>query len=127
MWKQDGKMIQYVYYPDQKGKFGDSFYYSDETGGTMLIQPDVWYLIENHIIMNIPGKSDGLIEAWIDGVKAVTIPDLRFRDTDAFGIDLFQFSTFFGGGDESWSSRKDEYIYFDDFIISSTPIGNKKR
>ncbi len=127
MWKQDGKIIQYVYYPDQKGKFGDTFYYMDETGGTLLVQPGVWYLIENHIVMNTPGKTDGLIEAWVDGKKGVSIPNLRFRDTNAFGIDLFQFSTFFGGGDDSWSSLKDEYIYFDDFIISQQSISRSPK
>jgi len=36
---------------------------------------------------------------------------------DSFAIDALYFSTFFGGSDKSWATRKDETITFDDFHL----------
>ena len=46
----------------------------------------------------------------------------RFRDIDTFAIDGFWLATFFGGGDDTWNATKDEYLYFDDFVISTERI-----
>jgi len=47
---------------------------------------------------------------------------MRWRDVDSFSIDCFYFSTFFGGSGTEWAPIKTEYIDFDEFIISTTPI-----
>jgi hypothetical protein len=41
--------------------------------------------------------------------------DLRFRKDMSFGIDQFKFTTYFGGNDETWATKKDERLYFKDF------------
>jgi hypothetical protein len=122
MWKQQGKIIQYVYHPGQSGKFGDTYDWQNAAGDVLCFKPDQWYQVEHHIIMNKPGMNNGKIEAWLDGKKSLEINDIKFRDVNDFAIDKFQFSTFFGGSDYSWSATKDEYLYFDDFIVSTKPI-----
>jgi hypothetical protein len=52
--------------------------------------------------------------------------DLRFREGNNFGIDTFMFSTFFGGNDPSWGPTKEEFTYFDDFIVSTQRITKDK-
>lgn len=66
--------------------------------------------------------NDGVLQTWFDGEQVVDLDDLRFRDVDSFAIDRFYISTFFGGGDATWAPTKDEYITFDDFIVSTTRI-----
>jgi len=75
--------------------------------------------------MNDPSETNGIIEGWFDGEKALDVRDISFRYTDSFAIDKFQFSTFFGGQGDS-RAQKDEYAYFDDFIISTEPVRSQQ-
>jgi len=109
MWRSDGRVVQYVYHPDKPGKYGEDFPWN------CSFKPGTWHTIQNRFVMNTPGKYDGIIQAWFDGKLVLDKRDMRFRDVDSFGIDLFYFSTFFGGGDDSWSTSKDETVMFDDF------------
>lgn len=111
MWRRDGMMVQYLYYPDKSGTYGEDFPWN------RAITRGVWHTITNHFKMNTPGKRDGVMQAWLDGELVLDRRDIRFRDDTGFGIDLFYFSTFFGGSNSSWKTSKDETILFDDFII----------
>ena len=122
MWRADGYMVQYVYYPDQRRKWGDSLFWQKDFWSDYAFEPDVWYTVENRIKMNTPGEYDGVIEGWLNGELALRETGLRFRDTPALKIDKFYFSTFFGGQGYRWAPTKDEYILFDNFIISTGPI-----
>ena len=39
---------------------------------SITLQDNRWYCIETHEAMNTPGLPDGIIEAWVDGVKVLT-------------------------------------------------------
>lgn len=115
MWREEGRVVQYVYHPDQPGTWGEDLPWDE--GGQRTFEPGRWHDLEHRVVINTPGEHDGLIDAWFDGELALRRDDLRFRDTDGFAIDALYFSTFFGGGDASWASTKDEHIDFDDFEI----------
>ncbi|MGH7442368.1 MAG: hypothetical protein ACREKE_06825 [bacterium] len=38
-------------------------------------------------------------------------------------LDVFYFSTFFGGGEPDWAARKAEHAEFSGFVIADGPIG----
>lgn len=118
-WHQDGKAVIYVYHPDQPSDYGEQMFWDDGVGGQRYFQPGEWHQVEHRIVMNTPGQSNGLVQCWFDGELSLDRRNMRFRYVDDFAIDTFFFSTFFGG---SWTSTKDEYIYFDDFVISTEPI-----
>ena len=120
MWRKGGEAVQYVYHPDQPTIYGEDMAW--DIGGTRVFSPGTWVRVEHRIVMNTPKQKDGIVEGWWNGVKALSRKNIRFRDVNTFAIDGFYFSTFFGGGDSSWSSTKDEYVYFDDFIIATKPI-----
>ncbi len=115
MWRSDGRIVQYMYYPDMSGTYGEDFPWDIDK--EHYFKPNIWYKIKNHFVMNTPGKNDGVIQAWLDDVLVLDRHDIRFRDVDSFGIDLFYFSTFFGGNNQTWATSKDETILFDDFKI----------
>jgi hypothetical protein len=121
VWLRGGEIGQYIYHPDQPDKWGQVFKYSAQ-GRSVLIERGRWYRIINRIVMNTPMKQDGIVQAWMDGKLVLDLRNLRFRDIDSIGIDSFYFSTFFGGDDITWAASKDEYIYFDSFLITSSPI-----
>jgi hypothetical protein len=122
MWRQRGQIVHYVYHPDQPSIYGQDYDWNVE--GRHLFTPGVWQRVEHRIVMNTPGRNDGIIQGWLDGFLALDVEGLRFRDTESFAIDLFYFSTFFGGNDPTWAPRRDEHVDFDDFVIATRPITN---
>ena len=116
MWLGEGRATQYIYHPDQSGMYGEFFFWGHR------FEPGKWHAVEHHFSMNTPGMNDGVLQTWFDGADALLVEGLRFRDIDTFAIDGFWLATFFGGGDDTWNATKDEYVYFDDFVISTERI-----
>lgn len=117
MWRRGGKVVQYVYHPDQPASFGEDFEW--DHGGQRSFHPGRWHRVEHRIAINSPGRNDGIVQGWFDGALALDRRDVRFRDVNAFAIDVFAFSTFFGGSDPTWAPSKDEHITFDQFVIAT--------
>ncbi|HVY29502.1 MAG TPA: hypothetical protein VHB79_23245 [Polyangiaceae bacterium] len=120
MWREGGAAVQYVYYPDQAQMCGDDFPWN--VGGTRAFRHGEWYSLEHHLLLNHGDQADGLVEAWFDGELALQRKNVRFRSVDTIPIDSFYFSTFFGGSSSEWAPPEDEYIDFDDVVVSTKPI-----
>jgi len=120
MWRDQGKIVQYVYHPDQKDKFGKDFVWDIE--GETYFEPGLWYRVETWIKLNSPGKNNGIVESWLDGKLALKNKKMRFRDIKSLKIDALLFTTFFGGSDDTWATKKAEHVCFDNVIISTRPI-----
>ena len=118
MWREDGRVVQYLYYPDQPGRYGHQIPWMDaSTKKQIRFIPGKWHTVVHQVTINTPGKRDGKLRAFFDNKPVLKLDDLRFRDTSNFSIDGFVFSTFFGGGDGSWQTIADETVYFDNFQI----------
>jgi hypothetical protein len=122
MWRADGKIVQYVYHPDQPGEYGEDFDWNFG-GCPRFFVPGRWYCLETYVKMNTPGRKDGVIVSWLDGDKALEVKGLRFRDVPSIRIDKLYFETFFGGGDPSWATPRDQYALFDNFVMAKNYIG----
>jgi hypothetical protein len=117
MWLARGEVVQYVYHVDQPTNYGENFHW--DRGGQRFFRPGTWHHVEHRIVINTPGQRDGIVQGWFDGVLALDRRDVRFRDVNTFAIDLFAFSTFFGGSDATWAPTKDEQVTFDQFVIGA--------
>ena len=113
MWRDNGTLENYVYHAGQRSRYGDDEYWNANA------QPGTWHRIQHRIVMNTPGVANGIVEAWLDGIKVLSITKLTFRNTADIGINLFYFSTFYGGNDASWAPAEDQYAYFDNFRIAT--------
>ena len=113
MWNRHGKLVQYVYHPDQKRAFGDSFEWE-----MSVLDTEKWHTIKTRVRMNRPSKHDGLIQSWLNGKLVLDRRNLRFRDNQKLQIDRFMFASFYGGSDASWAPKRDQAIYLDEFILS---------
>lgn len=123
MWRRHGKIVQYVYHPDQPHQHGDELPW--DRGGQHFFVPGQWHHIETRVKLNTPGLRDGIIQSWLDGELAFDRRNFRFRDTARLRINIFDFSTFFGGSDRSWSTTKEENVFFDNVLISTAPIAHQ--
>jgi hypothetical protein len=122
MWREDGAIVQYTYHVDQPTQYGEDMPW--DIGGQRHFVAGQWHRVEHRVVMNTPGVHDGVIEGWLDGERVFTREGLLFRDVDGFAVDLFYFSTFFGGSGDDWAPSKPEHVDFDEFIIAAVPIGH---
>ncbi|MFK7736824.1 MAG: polysaccharide lyase [Pirellulaceae bacterium] len=115
-------MLTYSKHPgsgfDGEGRDEDDDYWTDKKGELIEIQSGRWYRVTQLVKMNSDGRSNGRMKCWLNGKLALDKRGIEFRKTRDFGVDVFYFSTFFGGGSEEWAPSKDEVIYFDEFDIT---------
>ncbi len=116
MWRTDGKVVQYMYVPEQVSQWGDNLYW--DASGQTSFAPGQWHYVRTRIVMNTPGLNDGMLQSWFDGVLALDRNDMRYRDVASLSIDTLYFSTFFGGSGGDWAPTDNEYADFYDFIIT---------
>lgn len=113
----------YLYHPDIYKAAGDSKpiagknYYGrgPALAPGFTLKPGTWYTVTQRIVMNTPGKADGLVEGYINGKLCAVQTGIRFRDISSLKIDQIYFADFFGGSGEP--PVKTETISFDDFVI----------
>lgn len=112
-------LCQYIYYPKKDSNWGKDFDWKYKNK-RVYIKTGTWHTIKTRIKLNKSSKD--LIESWFDGKKVLSLK-LILRTKDYFyGIDSFNFVAMFGGNDKTWETKKTEYIYFDDFMISNKII-----
>lgn len=116
MWRRDGRGEAYVYHVDQPEKYGESFPFPEDfrfpVGQTIAVRLAV--------SMNDPAGSDGTLAVWItlpgqSPRQVVDHRNLRWRTTEAFGVDSLYFETFHGGSDNSWAPKNTCWAEFADF------------
>jgi hypothetical protein len=133
MWRSGGAAVQYVYYPRQTSTYGVDIPYmspgsqpfGDLSGAVARFRPGVWHRVVHRVVMNDPGKANGVLEAWFDGMPALNLRDRVWRLDATVHVDALYFSTFFGGSDPSWAAMRDEAVDFDDFVVSTHPLARR--
>lgn len=116
MWREDGILENYVYHASQRNFYGNDEFWN------VSATPGVWHRVQHRVVLNTPGLKNGILEAWFDGTKVLSLQNLEYRKTNTIGINLFYFSTFFGGNDASWAPSTDQIMNFDNFVLSTSLI-----
>ncbi len=81
-----------------------------------------WVSVEGHVKLNSPGQSDGIFTLSIDGQVEVSHDNLNWvYSYDDFGINAVFLENYWNSG-----SPVEQERYFDDFVISTSPIGLAK-
>ncbi|MGH3585410.1 MAG: polysaccharide lyase, partial [Pseudonocardia sp.] len=113
MWRSGGEGEVYAYLPTSE-EHGTSL-----GRGCWSFVPGSWTTVRQRVQLNTPGTADGRITVWQDGRMVLDKGGLDFRSTDELRIDGVFFSTFFGGGDESWASPSDQHAEFAAFEVAA--------
>jgi hypothetical protein len=117
MWRRNGDGEVYAYLPTSRDR-GTSL-----GRGNWRFQEGKWYLVEQSVTLNTPGKSNGSIRLWINEQLVVEDHNLTFRTTRELKIEGILFSTFFGGNDLSWATPQATHVDFARFAVSDRYIG----
>ena len=115
MWRPGGAGEEYGYI------LPDTHNYGTELGlGSWTFTTGEWHHLAEEIILNAPGRADGVLRVWFDRAPTATptfeATNLTYRN-DTTPVSALFFSTFFGGHDASWASPKDTYVDFARFEV----------
>ena len=108
----------YCYHADQKGTYGDTWIWSKGYRG--YLTSNRWYCIEQYLKMNTPGKTDGILKAWVDGRLAFEKTDIRFRHVTHLKIEQIWMNVYHGGRKPS---PHDQHLFIDNVVIAKKYIG----
>lgn len=108
----------YAYHADMKDKYGDFWHWSQ--GRPTALARNRWYCIEQYFRVNTPGQHDGVMQAWVDGVKVFSRSDIRVRDLDSIRIEEIWLNVYHGG---TAVSPYDQHLFIDDVVIARRYIG----
>lgn len=117
MWRKNGMGEVYVYMPSSQ-QWGTSLGRGNFTFGRGEFE-----CLEQEVVLNTPGKNDGIIRTWHNGKLAYESTQMLYRTVPTLKIEGIFFSTFFGGGDPSWAPPADTHADFGGFVTSSERIG----
>jgi len=117
MWRKDGRVVSYVYHPDQKEDYGDDFQWNSTKIEPLHFKPNKWEKVRFTVKLNSPRQYDGSIIGYFNNIEALKKTDFRFRDSNDLKIDKLCFNTFFGGNDKSWSPEKEQRLFIRSLII----------
>ena len=94
----------------------------DDNSGQVDVDKGNWHHYEVRVKINDPPNSyTGEIETWYDGLQKALKTDYRFRKTgETFKIDKIMIATIHS--DASDQAPQDNFIYYDNFIISTHQI-----
>jgi len=78
-----------------------------------------WVAVESYVKLNTPGLQDGEFAFWIDGKLEARATGLNWVDTwNVYGLNATFLENYWNSG-----SVRDQERYFDNFVISTEPIG----
>jgi hypothetical protein len=109
MWREDGRIIPYVYHFKQTDQFGDTF------GATLgYFTNTKAHLVEYYVKLNTSGGgaegiSDGILRIYLDKALVFEKTDMCYR-TDQSQIDTCHLAIFPGGSTADWNMTADGYI-----------------
>ncbi|HTR59127.1 MAG TPA: hypothetical protein VMM27_13200 [Casimicrobiaceae bacterium] len=112
----------YAYHADMKDYNGEPWNW--DGGGRSLLARNRWYCIEQYAKVNTPGRSDGVLRAWIDGVLVYERTNIRMRTIPTLKIEMVWMNVYHGGTEPS---PRDQHLYIDNVVIAKRYIGPMAR
>lgn len=104
MWREDGRIIPYLYYYEMPGDFGHTFgetlgYFTNTTA----------HKVRYYAKLNTGSDKNGILRIYLDDVQVFEKTNLIYR-TDDSKIDTVHISIFAGGSTPEWNMTADGYI-----------------
>ena len=99
-------------------EYGDGWGWN--MGPTGLLENNRWYGIEQYVKLNDPGKENGVLKAWIDGVLVFEQTGIRFRDSPDLRIESLWMNVYHGG---TARAPHDLTLYIDNVVLAREYIG----
>ena len=112
MWRENGTLHAYLYNASGGGQYVNANY---------TMPRNEWVHIKQRIKLNTGNNSNGILQVWVNGDLKINLSNVRWVNRNSYPdakIDMFYFSTFFGGSTVDWAPSRTVHARFDDFIVN---------
>lgn len=116
-----GELELYIYRPFKEEGPGVKIPLLQD-GQPILIKKGETYTLDQHIVMNDIGQSNGTIEVWLNGQSVLHLSNEFFGNSADNGINRAFVDVWHGGRDASFAPTVDSEIIIDDIAVSTDPI-----
>lgn len=124
-WKPPGALIFYSYWwkmkPDGRGKHWGNWFNPEPDHVPSL---ETWMCVEWRVKANTPGREDGELDCWIDGVRRGEFRGINWRSAEALKVNQVSLSLWLedrayadSGGGETRT------VWYDDVVVATKYIG----
>jgi hypothetical protein len=77
-----------------------------------------WVRVDEEVVLNAPGRDDGVLRIWVDGALAIDRRDIGYRRTPEVTISGVAADVFYGGADTTTWAPADTKIWVSPFAVS---------
>lgn len=113
MWRENGRLIGYIYDMDQRGECGNNL----ETGFSFVVGR--WYTIKQRIKLNTGTQHNGVLQLWVDDRQVINRSNMGWMgEAPNRRIDRIFLDFFFGGSTADWSPRRNCSLSFTDVHLT---------
>lgn len=100
-------------------EYGDSL-----ARGSFSFDRGAWNTVTLYLQPNTPGKQNGGIKLWHNGVKALDYSGIMWRKQGGVDVKGMSFETFFGGNGKEWETKSTVHSYFKDIKLGQLHVSN---
>ncbi len=113
MWRENGRMITYPYWPDRPSATNCGGEWKWSKG----VVANTWQTVRQEIKLNTPGQNNGTIKMYLDGQLVQQENSVKFRTSNSVTISKAYITTYVGGSTQDWAPDHDQHIEFDSFKV----------
>ena len=112
MWREDGAIVTYAYYPDKP----DSVHCGEDWLWSKKLRAGQWHTIRMYAKLNTvkgsDAKEDGVFKAWLDGKLVLYKTGIRYRYDKNFLISRAYITTYVGGSSRKlFAPKQDQHVW----------------
>jgi hypothetical protein len=113
MWREQGRLIGYIYDMDQSTECGNAI----ATGFNFAVGR--WYSIKQRIKLNTGRNHDGVLQLWVDDRQVINRSNMGWMvEAPDRMIDEVMLDFFFGGSTADWSPSRNCTLSFGDLYLT---------
>ncbi|HEY0712668.1 MAG TPA: hypothetical protein VGF45_08345, partial [Polyangia bacterium] len=114
MWREQGKLIGYIYDNDQANRCGTAIGASNYS-----FTANKFFAIKERVKLNTGTTNNGIMQVWIDGQQVINRSNFAFmNEAPDRRIDEVMFQSFYGGSTTDWAPSRDTTISFSDVFVT---------
>lgn len=113
MWRTGGLGEVYAYIPGKPDGRGLSI-----DRGAWVFPRGQWMRLEEEVVLNTPGESNGELRVWVDGTLRLSHEDVIFRTSNSLTIAGVMADIFYGGKEPEWAAPADTIVRLTPFSLA---------
>jgi hypothetical protein len=119
--QMDHNMLTYFYWPGRKTTIAENAWWQDGSGSRVQLQRGQWYHVRQHVKLNTPGKSDGVLREWVNGQLVLNRTNAQFRVDPSVQVTHVSWNVFRGGNSAGWRGARDSWVDFANVSVKAGP------